>query len=108
MFTTSADGQLQWREVGSNTACDVGAGEVALPNSPGKGLDLEQCKQACRDAAGCQSITYFNTGWCSHFSTSCSKTAWAKHARSYRLGAESESKTTTTSAAAPTVTDGQF
>merc|ERR1712037_593444 len=34
---------------------------------------IDKCKKSCEDAAGCQSVTYFKNGWCSHFSTSCKK-----------------------------------
>merc|ERR1712032_1686421 len=61
-----------WVIVGSNIECDEGAGEVYRRNSPGKVETLEQCQKSCEDQAACKSITYFNSGWCSHFSTSCS------------------------------------
>merc|ERR1711939_1028316 len=63
-----------WREVGSKQICDVSAGETYPSNSPGKVSNLEECKKSCGDASGCQSITYFKSGWCSHFGTACAKT----------------------------------
>ena len=79
-----------WREVGygGSTACDSSAGEVYLLSSPGKGLSLDRCKKACEDTAGCQSITYFKTGWCSHYSTPCTKTTRINKAVAYRFSAD--------------------
>merc|ERR1712032_251736 len=67
-------GKRTWREVGSKRVCDVSAGETYLSKSPGKVSNLEECKKTCEDASGCQSITYFKSGWCSHFGTACTKT----------------------------------
>ena len=72
-ITTLADAESSWRKVGANTVCDTSAGEVYLKSSPGKLPNLEACKKSCQDDAGCKSITYFKSGWCSHFSTPCTK-----------------------------------
>ena len=60
-----------WRVVGSGVACDKFAGEVYLESSRGKIPSLEACKELCEVVADCRSITYFQSGWCSHFSTPC-------------------------------------
>ena len=72
MYSTAP--KRTWREVGSKRVCDVSAGETYLSKSPGKVSNLEECKKTCEDASGCQSITYFKSGWCSHFGTACTKT----------------------------------
>ena len=91
-----------WLVVGSKTECDVNAGEVYLENSPGKLPSLEECRQSCEDATACQSITYFNSGWCSHFSTPCTNTKKNSKAVAFRFNRSSS----TTSTAKPTV--GQY
>ena len=48
--------------------------------------DLAACKKSCEDDAGCKSITFFDGGWCSHFSTGCTKTQASSNAISMRLG----------------------
>ena len=91
-----------WREVGSKQICDVSAGEVYLSKSPGKVSNLEECKKSCEHASGCQSITYFKSGWCSHFGTACTKTKKnSKVVIALRLS-------TGTSTSKPKVTTGQF
>ena len=75
-----------WVEVGSNAQCDVGAGEVYRSQSPGKVSDIAACKKSCEDDPKCKSITFFNSGWCSHFSTECTKTTAGTNAIAMRLG----------------------
>ena len=58
-------------KVGSKIECDTNAGEKYIKESPGKLPNIEECKKSCEVSAECQSITYLNTGWCSHFSTPC-------------------------------------
>ena len=53
-------------------------GEVYLESSRGKVPTLSECKQSCVSAQGCSSISYFKSGWCSHWSTPCKKTKWNK------------------------------
>lgn len=65
---------ITWEQVESNAVCDTDNGEVYRDNSPGKVAGLEACQQACAADAGCRSITYLNTGWCSHYSTPCTVT----------------------------------
>ena len=63
---------------GLNAKCDTNAGEVYRSQSPGKLSSLESCKKSCQDDTGCQSITYHKSGWCSHFSTPCTKIVWER------------------------------
>ena len=60
-----------WVDVGSKIECDASAGEIYIDDSPGKLGNIEQCKKSCVYSLECQSITYLNTGWCSHYSTPC-------------------------------------
>ena len=74
-----------WVVVGSNSLCDTDAGEVYRSQSPGKLPSLESCKKSCQDDTGCESIAFFNSGWCSHFSTPCTKTTRRSNVVSLRL-----------------------
>ena len=68
-------GKLSWRMGVSRADCDTGAGEVYMAkSSPGKVSSLDACKKSCEAALKCQSIAYFRSGWCSHYSTPCTKT----------------------------------
>ena len=67
------------------TQCDTGAGEVYRGESSGKVSDLAACKKSCEDAPACQSITFWKDGWCSHFSTLCTKKKFGNEAISMRL-----------------------
>ena len=58
-------------EIGSNIECDATAGEKYMKESSGKLPNIEECQKSCEDSVECQSITFLNTGWCSHFSTPC-------------------------------------
>ena len=89
MLTAWTGGEGSWLALGQGSQCDTDAGEVYLDSSPGKGSTLEKCKQACEDATGCQSISFFQSGWCSHFSTDCTNTKNVKKALSFRLDAGS-------------------
>merc|ERR1712124_222076 len=62
-----------WQSVGSKITCDASAGEVYMQQSSGKFPDLQACQEACENAAGCQSITFYKRGWCSHYSTPCTQ-----------------------------------
>ena len=75
-----------WAEVGSNMQCDAGAGESYNAKSSGQVSNLAACQKSCEDQAGCQSITFFDGGWCSHFSSGCAKTKVTSKAISMRLG----------------------
>ena len=92
------DAKRTWRAAGGHgAACDSTAGEVYMKSSPGK-VKLGRCKKACENTAGCQSITYFNNGWCSHYSTPCTKTTWSNKAVALRLSLESVTTATTITA----------
>jgi len=95
-------GGRTWTKVGSNAQCDAGAGEVYRSQSPGKVSDLATCQKSCEDDSGCKSITFFNSGWCSHFSTECTKTKVTSKAVSMRLsGAQLTTAASSTTSAAP-------
>ena len=77
-----------WVGEKTNAKCDAGAGEVYLDWSPGKKLKppgIASCKESCENDEKCQSITLFQSGWCSHFSTPCAKTKKANKAVSWTL-----------------------
>ena len=73
-----------WVSREANTICDTDAGEVYRDQSPGKVASLEACQQFCEADADCQSITYFNNGWCSHFSTACSEITFRNKATAFQ------------------------
>ena len=81
-----------WMDVGYDTTCDVNGGEMLLESSRGEVPSLEECKKSCEGVTGCQSITYFKSRWCSHFSTPCSNTKSHNKSESHRLGAGSPKK----------------
>ena len=87
-----AGSRRTWMDVGSKTACDTDAGEVFMPSSR-EVASLEECKKSCEGVAGCQSITYFKSRWCSHFSTPCSNTKRHNKAASHRLSTGSRNNT---------------
>ena len=87
---------FEWVKVGLKTQCDVANGEKRMVRPSGKSSSLKQCKKSCQNAAGCKSITFFNSGWCSHFSTLCTKTKWNDKAVSHRWRAISDMITMTT------------
>merc|ERR1719198_2763947 len=68
----------QWTEIGANLECDGYDGEVYLESSQGKVPTLAECKESCESAKECTSISYFKSGWCSHWSTPCKKTRFNK------------------------------
>ena len=71
--------------------CDGYDGEVYLESSPGKVPTLAKCKESCERTSKCQTISYFKSGWCSHWSTTCTKTRWNKKvAVSLRLSLSSD------------------
>ena len=86
LTTTRTAAKGTWAEVGSNMQCDAGAGESYSAKSSGQVSDLAACQKSCEDQAGCQSITFFDGGWCSHFSSGCAKTKVTSKAISMRLG----------------------
>ena len=91
----------------ASAECDNRAGEVYLRNSPGKLSSLDLCKKSCQDAAGCRSITYFKSGWCSHYSTSCVTSKWKSKATALRLIASLDSTTVSDSTPTPNTSHDQ-
>merc|ERR1712032_97620 len=73
-LTTKSAASRLWVEVGKKKVCDTGKGEKYRGNSSGKRSSVDERKKSCQDTAGCQSISFFQSGWCSHFSTPCTKT----------------------------------
>lgn len=64
----------KWVRAETKAICDTSAGEVYIKGSPGKLMNAKQCQKACEDYPKCKSITFFKSGWCSLFSTACTKT----------------------------------
>ena len=64
--------------------CDTSAGEVYLPSSR-KTSNLAACLSSCTSEKACRSVTYYPSGFCSHFVTHCTKTESAPGANSYTL-----------------------
>ena len=80
-----AGGKFTWATRSTNTACDVRSGEKILFKSSKLVSDEKACKKSCEDAAACKSITFYSSGWCSHFSTDCKKTKADRNAISIQL-----------------------
>ena len=93
--------QRKWQQLGSNSRCNTAAGEVYRGKQSRMVADIEACKKSCEGDAGCKSITFYSSGWCSHFSTECTKTTTDSNAISIRL-----SRAATT--ASPATTAGAF
>ena len=53
--------------------CDADAGEIYLSASSGDQADIAACRKSCEDAPQCRSMSFFKSGYCSHFSTCCNK-----------------------------------
>ena len=51
--------------------CDVSKGEVYYHASSGNKPDIRACQQSCTEEPNCNSVTFFMSGFCSHFSTCC-------------------------------------
>merc|ERR1712032_1046266 len=73
-----------WSADGSNTECDAGAGEVYRSQSSSLVKEIDACKKSCEDDSECKSITFFTSGWCSHFITDCTKRKFNGEAISMR------------------------
>ena len=67
--------------------CDTSAGEVYLPSSR-KTSDLAACLSSCTSEKACRSVTYYPSGFCSHFVTQCLNTDSAPGANSYTLASD--------------------
>ena len=86
----STGAEPAWQSVGTKVECDTAAGEVYMKQSSSKVSDLDACQASCQNAAGCESITFYKSGWCSHYSTPCTTTKRNKKAAvALRLGADS-------------------
>merc|ERR1712032_962993 len=75
-----------WTIAGDGKECDSGSGEVYLKTSPGNGGTLAKCLTKCGQSASCKSITFFQNGWCSHFSSACTKTKAVANAVAFSRG----------------------
>ena len=71
---TKCSVSFKWKPPGPSGQCDTNAGEVYIPGTSKKVFSLDQCKESCERALGCQSVTFFQNGWCAHFSTPCANT----------------------------------
>lgn len=88
--TTTTTAPRVWQQVDANGECDTSAGEQYFDESPGRGSTLEDCKKSCAaSSTGCKSITFFKSGYCSHFLTLCKTTKRKRKAKSMRLVAPS-------------------
>merc|ERR1711939_1185237 len=92
---SGSGGKFTWAGRSKNSECDMASGEKFLCASSKKVSNIDACKKSCEDAAACKSITFYSSGWCSHFSTDCTKTKADSTAISIRL---SRAATTATSA----------
>ena len=110
----SITSESAWEDAGNDAVCDVSAGEKYLSNSPGAGQTIETCRRTCEDSAECQSITFYNSGWCSHWSTLCAVTKRNDKAKSLRFvlaptqTATEPTTTATTTESTSTITGGWF
>ena len=87
--TTKEPSDTAWEAVASDSACDGRAGESYMrADSAGKVPSIEECKRMCEDTDECQSITYYNTGWCSLFETLCTNTKVHGGATAARMAGE--------------------
>ena len=64
--------------------CDRTQGEIFMSSSK-QTLDLDACLDSCTSAPACRSVTYYPSGYCSHFITHCTKTEPAVGAKSYAM-----------------------
>merc|ERR1712230_105268 len=80
-----AGAKTTWAGRSKNSACDMASGEKYLGASSKEVTNEEACKKSCEDAAACKSITFYSSGWCSHFSTECKSTNADSNAISIRL-----------------------
>ena len=75
----------KWVEAGFDVECDRSAGEKYIQDTSGNLPSIRQCKRSCEISVQCQSITYLNNGWCSHFSTRCTNRKETSEAVSMRF-----------------------
>ena len=102
--------QFTWAAVWNSAACNAGAGENYLRASSKLVSIVEACKQSCENAAACRSITFYSSGWCSHFSTECKERKTDSNAISIQLSKKStkDRSATTTTTAPPATVAGSF
>merc|ERR1712025_184069 len=80
--TTTTTAERVWQDIGDTVACDANAGETSMPTESGKVGNLDACRALCETSISsergrCQSFTYWNSGFCSLYSTSCENTVAA-------------------------------
>ena len=64
--------KLTLTDVFIRAACDeVSTGEKYLWATSGRISSLEACQHFCEASPACKSITFWSSGWCSHYSTQC-------------------------------------
>ena len=69
---------------GYGKECDFGHGEVYVSRSSGLAGSLSACLDSCEATAVCRSVVfYYNSNWCSHASTACTKTKPGSNAVSF-------------------------
>ena len=93
--TTAPAKKCVWGQGSADVKCNQAAGEVRMRKSSVMTSSLEKCKKSCEDTAGCRSITYFKTNWCTHFSTPCTNTKGSGMAGVERLVAPCKAVRTT-------------
>jgi len=69
--TAAPTDKYTWGHVILAAKCDRNAGEVIQKRSSVQASSLEECKESCEGAVGCRSISFFQNGWCAHYSTPC-------------------------------------
>ena len=85
VFAAAPTRRGKWVEAGFDVECDRSAGEKYIQDTSGNLPSISQCKRSCEISVQCQSITYLNTGWCSHFSTPCTNRKETNEAVSMRF-----------------------
>ena len=101
--------QFTWEAILKNTACNARAGEKYLSASSKQVSDEKACKQSCENVTACKSITFYSSGWCSHFSTECKATEADSNAISIQLSRKStKGRPATTTTAPPATTAGRL
>merc|ERR1719482_850054 len=69
--------------------CDITNGEIFMPSSK-QASNIEQCLSSCETAPACRSVTYYASGYCSHFITRCENTAPSAGSKSYTIVEDSK------------------
>jgi len=71
----------------SDKECDITHGEIYMPSSQ-KASSVAECLSSCTAAKACRSVTYYPSGFCSHFITHCKNTQPSAGAKSYTIDAD--------------------